>query len=111
MRLRFIQPGKPVQNTFIESFNGKCREECLNENWFTSLEDARRTIAAWREDYNTTRPHLSLGGLTPEECERRLTSGSPLRAHLRSACLSLANRLDPPFPPVHEPRSTSLPWS
>jgi len=79
VRLRFIQPGKPVQNAFIESFNGKCREECLNENWFTSLEDARRTIAAWREDYNITRPHHSLGGLTPEECERRLTSGSPLR--------------------------------
>lgn len=79
IRLRFIQPGKPVQNAFVESFNGKCREECLNETWFTSLDDARRVIAAWREDYNTTRPHRSLGNLTPEEHERRLTSGSPLR--------------------------------
>ncbi len=79
IRLRFIQPGKPVQNAFVESFNGKCREERLNENWLTSLDDARRVIAAWRADYNAIRPHRSLGGLTPCEYERRLTSGSPLR--------------------------------
>jgi putative transposase len=65
--LHFIEPGKPVQNAFIESFNGKFRDECLNQNWFTSLGDARRIIEAWRMDYNTVRPHSSLGYLTPEE--------------------------------------------
>jgi putative transposase len=65
--LHFIDPGKPVQNAFIESFNGKFRDECLNQSWFTSLEDARRIIEAWREDYNTVRPHSSLGYRTPQE--------------------------------------------
>lgn len=65
--LHFIDPGKPVQNAFIESFNGKFRDECLNQSWHTSLEDARQGIEAWREDYNTVRPHSSLGYLTPEE--------------------------------------------
>ena len=65
--LHFIEPGKPVQNAFIESFNGKFRDECLNQNWFVSLDDARRIIEAWRVDYNTVRPHSSLGYRTPEE--------------------------------------------
>ena len=65
--LHFIDPGKPVQNAFIESFNGKFRDECLNQSWHTSLEDARQSIEAWRVDYNTVRPHSSLGYLTPEE--------------------------------------------
>lgn len=65
--LSFIEPGKPVQNAYIESFNGKFRDECLNENYFTSLLDARTTIEAWRRDYNETRPHQSLGDLTPAE--------------------------------------------
>ena len=65
--LHFIDPGKPVQNAFIESFNGKFRDECLNQNWHTGLEDARRIIEAWRVDYNTVRPHSSLGYQTPEE--------------------------------------------
>lgn len=65
--LHFIDPGKPVQNAFIESFNGKFRDECLNQSWYTSLEDARGIIEAWREDYNGVRPHSSLGYLTPEE--------------------------------------------
>jgi len=65
--LHFIEPGKPVQNAFIESFNGKFRDECLNQGWFTSLDEARRIIEAWREDYNTVRPHSSLGYRTPEE--------------------------------------------
>ena len=65
--LSFIQPGKPVQNAYIESFNGKLRDECLNENYFTSLLDAQTTIEAWRKDYNETRPHSSLGDLTPTE--------------------------------------------
>ena len=65
--LHFIEPGKPVQNAFIESFNGKFRDECLSQSWFTNLEDARQIIEAWRMDYNTARPHSSLGYLTPEE--------------------------------------------
>jgi putative transposase len=65
--LHFIEPGKPTQNAFIESFNGKFRDECLNQNWFVNLKDAREMIEAWRVDYNTVRPHSSLGYLTPEE--------------------------------------------
>jgi len=61
VRLHFIAPGKPVQNAQIESFHGRFRDECLNEAWFLSLPDARRIIEAWRQDYNTVRPH-SLGG-------------------------------------------------
>lgn len=61
----FIRPGKPVENAFIESFNGRLRDECLNTHWFTSLADARQTIAAWRWDYNEMRPHSRLGGQTP----------------------------------------------
>jgi putative transposase len=61
----FIQPGKPVQNAYVESFNGRLRDECLNANWFTSLSDARRKIEEWRQDYNQQRPHSSLGYLSP----------------------------------------------
>jgi len=67
VRLHFIDPGKPQQNGFIESFNGRFRDECLNEHWFLSLADARRIIEDWRIDYNQNRPHSSLGNLTPEE--------------------------------------------
>lgn len=66
VKLHFIDPGRPVQNAFIESFNGKLRDECLNQHWFVSLEEARRIIRLWRIDYNTTRPHSSLGYMTPE---------------------------------------------
>jgi putative transposase len=52
VRLEFIQPGKPVQNAYAESFNSRLRDECLNANWFTSLRDARRKIESWRQDYN-----------------------------------------------------------
>jgi len=67
VKLRFIEPGKPVQNAFIESFNGKMRDECLNEHWFGTLVEARQTIEAWRRDYNEVRPHSSLGNRTPLE--------------------------------------------
>jgi len=67
VRLHFIDPGKPQQNGFIESFNGRFRDECLNEHWFLSLADARGIIEDWRIDYNRNRPHSSLGNLTPEE--------------------------------------------
>ncbi len=63
----YIAPGKPIQNGFVESFNGRLRDECLNEHLFAGLAEARRIIAEWRYDYNTTRPHTSLDGLTPIE--------------------------------------------
>jgi putative transposase len=69
--LNFIRPGKPVENAFIESFNGRLRSECLNGHWFTSLDHARRVIEEWRIDYNTERPHGSLGNLTPDEFLRK----------------------------------------
>jgi putative transposase len=67
VKLFFITPGKPVENMYMESFNGKLRDECLNEHWFLSLEYARQIVEAWRVDYNTERPHSSLDNLTPEE--------------------------------------------
>lgn len=67
VKLVFIQPGKPMQNGFIESFNGKFRDECLNEHWFTSLEEAREIIEEWRVHYNEQRPHSALGYQTPKE--------------------------------------------
>jgi putative transposase len=67
VKLHFIEPGKPVQNAFIESFNGRMRDECLNEHWFMSLAEARETIESWRRDYNEVRPHSSLGNRTPQE--------------------------------------------
>jgi putative transposase len=72
VRLRFIEPGKPVQNAFIGRFNARLRDECLNEHWFLSLADARQIVEAWRMDYNRARPHSSLGNLTPEEYKKSL---------------------------------------
>ena len=68
----FIEPGKPPQNGFVESFNGRLRDECLNEHLFPTLRHARHLIAAWRDDYNHYRPHSSLDGLTPREYHQRL---------------------------------------
>jgi len=67
VQLSFIRPGKPNENAYIESFNGKFRDECLNEHWFISLAQAREIIEAWRLEYNTERPHSSLGNRTPLE--------------------------------------------
>ena len=75
--LHFIERGKPTQNAFIESFNGKFRDECLNQNWFTDLTDARRIIEAWRVDYNAVRPHSSLGYRTPLEFAHRAAALRP----------------------------------
>ena len=63
---KYIEPGKPVQNSYIESFNGKIRDECLNENWFETMEEAKTLIEMWRKDYNQYRPHSSLKGMTPQ---------------------------------------------
>jgi putative transposase len=72
VELHFIQPGKPVRNAFVESFNGKFRDECLNQSWFVSLADASQAIGRWRLDYNRVRPHSSLGDLTPEEYAQKV---------------------------------------
>ncbi len=89
VKLTFIRPGKPVENAYIESFNGRLRDECLNENWFLSLEHARRIAEEWRIDYNTARPHSSLGNLTPEEFIRQkvenFSTGMPVEAGLINA--------------------------
>src|SRR5208282_6722525 len=77
VRLQFIEPGKPIQNAFIESFNSRLREECLNEQVFLSLDDARRKIEHWRHQYNRARPHSSLGYLVPAEF-------AAVHQHLRS---------------------------
>jgi transposase InsO family protein len=72
--LRLIEPGKPNQNAYIESFNGRFRDECLNEHWFTSVGHAQVVIEAWRREYNEERPKKSLGGLTPALYARKLTA-------------------------------------
>ena len=86
-----IQPGKPQQNGYVESFNGKLRDECLNVNWFENLWDARRKIAAWQKEYNEERPHSALGYQTPAAFARQRSlpsSGSALRATPDEAALS-----------------------
>ena len=88
VRLEAIRPGRPMENGYIESFNGKMREECLNESWFTDLADARQRIEAWRVDYNTRRPHSALGYQTPAEFAQRA-------AALRSPTAPSAPRLGP----------------
>jgi putative transposase len=76
VKLHFIRPGKPVDNAYMESFNGKFRDECLNQNWFMSLGHARQVIEEWRVDYNMVRPHSSLDDMTP--IEFRLAIGNEL---------------------------------
>jgi putative transposase len=74
IQLIHIQPGRPMQNGHIESFNGRLRDECLNANWFHNLADARAKIKAWRDEYNGERPHSSLGYRTPNEFAEQLKS-------------------------------------
>jgi putative transposase len=88
VQLSFIRPGKPNENAYIESFNGKFRDECLNEHWFVTMAQARRIIEAWRIEYNTERTHSSLGDLTPqefaEECLAREKDGVSSTADSKS---------------------------
>lgn len=93
--LAFIRPGKPIENCFVESFNGHFRDECLNLHWFLSLNDARRRIESWRLDYNEVRPHGSLGNLAPAV----FAEGAGLRSRTPSA----------PPPPNQEGNSEALP--
>jgi putative transposase len=76
VKLDFIEPGKPTQNAKIESFNGRLRDECLNQEWFTSLDHARVVLADWKEDYNHVRPHSALGYKTPVEWAQSKTDSS-----------------------------------
>lgn len=76
VRLFLIEPGKPNQNAYIESFNGRLRDECLNEHWFVSLAHAKAVIESWRREYNEERPKRSLGGLTPSAYARQLAGKS-----------------------------------
>lgn len=80
IRWGYIEPGKPQQNRNIESFNGKLRDECLNENWFLSLMEAKRVIEKWRNHYNDERPHSSIKGLTPNELASQLRGKPSLSA-------------------------------
>lgn len=80
--LAFIRPGKPNENAYIESFNGRFRDECLNEHWFLSIPHAREVIEAWRNEYNTERPHSSLGNLTPVEFAVQRSLRTPQGVHL-----------------------------
>jgi putative transposase len=82
--LDFSRPGKPTDNAFIESFNGSFRDECLNVNWFLSLDDAKEKIEAWRRDYNDWRPHSSLDNLTPNQYHKEQDSRE--RPSLSMAC-------------------------
>jgi transposase InsO family protein len=76
--LRLIEPGKPTQNAYSESFNGRFRDECLNEHWFTSLAHARAIIERWRREYNEERPKKGLGGLTPAAYALQLTASTKM---------------------------------
>lgn len=77
VKLFFITPGKPVENMYMESFNGRLRDECLNLHYFTSIDHARQVIEEWRVDYNTERPHSSLDDLTPEEFIQQFKEKTP----------------------------------
>lgn len=85
--IEHIRPGKPQDNAYIESFNGKFRDECLNEHWFLTVQDAQQKIEAWRNQYNRQRPHSSLSGLTPyaffkEQQTKNLTRGKTVNLKL-----------------------------
>jgi len=73
--LDFSRPGKPTDNALIESFNGSFRDECLNANWFLSIDDAKKKVEAWRKEYNGFRPHSSLGNLTPDQFREQHNGG------------------------------------
>jgi putative transposase len=85
VHLSFIRPGKPNENAYIESFNGKFRDECLNEHWFMTMAHARRAIENWRIEYNTERTHSSLGDITPEEFAAMILARPTERVSLSTA--------------------------
>jgi len=94
--LDFSRPGKPTDNAFIESFNGTVREECLNQHWFLSLEDAQEKLEAWRRDYNEERPHSSLKNQTPLEYSRRSTSTQARQTETAPPAITVVSTPDAP---------------
>ena len=95
VELRFIRPGKPIENAYVESFNGKFRDECLNEHWFVSVAEAKAVIEAWRVDYNTVRPHDSLGQQTPAAYAAAACAGpKPGCGACSAAALASPDRLE-----------------
>lgn len=95
LELRFIRPGKPIENAYVESFNGKFRDECLNEHWFLSVAEAQQIIEAWRIDYNTVRPHRSLGQQTPAAYAAAACAGpKPGCGACSAAALATTERLN-----------------
>jgi putative transposase len=91
VHLAFIRPGKPNENAYIESFNGKFRDECLNEHWFVTMAHARRVIEAWRIEYNTERTHSSLDDLTPEEFATKLSKQSQATISLTADSIPISD--------------------
>ena len=91
----YIAPGKPTQNAFVESFNGRPRDECLNEHLFDRLSEARRIIETWRIDYNTVRPHTSLGGLAPAVFADNTRRARPASLELRRSSAQRALTINP----------------
>ena len=102
VRLRFIDPGKPIQNAFVESFNARFRDTCLNEYWFTSLADARQTIESWRQHYNRERPHSALQYRTPEEVRQEWEEANGKDGSLG------ASENSPSFPLFQRPEDDKL---
>jgi len=78
VHINFIAPGKPTQNCFVESFNGRFQDECLNEHWFLSMRHAREVIESWRKEYNEERPHSSLKNMTPKAFANRFLTADPM---------------------------------
>ena len=118
--VHYIQPGKPVQNGHVESFNGRFRDECLNTNWFVNLADARRKIEVWRKEYNEERPHSSLAYRTPDEFARTCSEHTSRMAAIppdrpsesadRTAVLAGKGSLAP-CPDGHAPADSAPPCS
>jgi putative transposase len=90
VRLAFIRPGKPVENAYIESFNGRLRDECLNEHWFLNMAHARSVIERWRIEYNIERPHSALGYLTPAQYAEANREALALRASAEEATIEIS---------------------
>lgn len=90
VRLAFIRPGKPVENAYIESFNGRLRDECLNEHWFMNMAHARSVIERWRLEYNTERPHSALGYLTPAQYAAATQEALALRASAEKETIEIS---------------------
>ena len=103
LTLHFIQPGKPVQNAFIESFNGKFRDECLSLEWFRSRTEAKVLIEAWRKHFNTVRPHSSLGYLTPAAFAAKLEQQGATDAHATGR-IAAVHGASAPRPVAQPPR-------